>query len=153
MRRLLGEALLGQAFEVQIRPAGRVPQPDRHGHRVLPGQQLAEPHQDGGLPRAHAADEQTGPACGAFAKSLGDDLGELTAPACLDDGLLDFGESAPYLHRLKNVAERASAAEVLVTVEGGVLLGGVTFVPGPGNLMASRLRPYTRAGPEPRPRS
>jgi ribosomal protein S18 acetylase RimI-like enzyme len=68
-------------------------------------------------------------------------LGELTARAYLDDGLLDFGESDPYLHKLKNVAERASAAEVLVAVEGGVLLGGVTFVPGPGNLMTDIAGP------------
>ena len=59
-------------------------------------------------------------------------LGEITARAYLDDGLLDFGESDAYLAELRGVAKRAGAAEVLVAVEGGRLLGGVTFVPGPG---------------------
>ncbi|GAB7104386.1 GNAT family N-acetyltransferase [Streptomyces phaeofaciens JCM 4814] len=59
-------------------------------------------------------------------------LGEITARAYLDDGLLDFGESDAYLVELRDVAKRAGAAEVLVAVEGGCLLGGVTFVPGPG---------------------
>ena len=59
-------------------------------------------------------------------------LGEITARAYLDDGLLDFGESDAYLAELRDVAKRAGAAEVLVAVEGGRLLGGVTFVPGPG---------------------
>src|SRR4051812_28143988 len=56
-------------------------------------------------------------------------LGEITAGAYLDDGLLDFGESDSYLGELRNVAKRAAAAEVLVAVEGTRLLGGVTFVP------------------------
>ncbi|MBM7091427.1 GNAT family N-acetyltransferase [Streptomyces sp. S12] len=61
-------------------------------------------------------------------------LGTITARAYLDDGLLDFGDSDPYLGELRDVAKRASAAEVLVAVEGepppgGRVLGGVTFVP------------------------
>lgn len=59
-------------------------------------------------------------------------LGTLTANAYLDDGLLDYGETDPYLPVLKDVASRAAAAEVLVAVDGDHLLGGVTFVNGPG---------------------
>ncbi|MFI7503771.1 GNAT family N-acetyltransferase [Streptomyces sp. NPDC049687] len=59
-------------------------------------------------------------------------LGEITARAYLQDGLLDFGESDGYLEELKDVAKRAASAQVLVAVEGDRLLGGVTFVPGPG---------------------
>ncbi|MDF3141286.1 MULTISPECIES: GNAT family N-acetyltransferase [unclassified Streptomyces] len=61
-----------------------------------------------------------------------DALGEITARAYLQDGLLDFGESDEYLGELKDVAKRAAAAEVLVAVEKGRLRGGVTFVPGGG---------------------
>ncbi|MER6413126.1 GNAT family N-acetyltransferase [Streptomyces humidus] len=67
-------------------------------------------------------------------------LGDLTARAYLDDGLLDFGESDAYLHELRDVAKRAAAAEVLVAVDGERVLGGVTFVPGPGP-MADIARP------------
>ncbi|MEU9242086.1 GNAT family N-acetyltransferase [Streptomyces shenzhenensis] len=59
-------------------------------------------------------------------------LGEITAQAYLQDGLLDYGEGDEYLPVLKDVARRAAAAEVLVAVEGERLLGGVTFVSGPG---------------------
>ncbi|MDX3797595.1 GNAT family N-acetyltransferase [Streptomyces sp. AK04-3B] len=60
-------------------------------------------------------------------------LGDITARAYLDDGLLDFGGSDPYLHELRDVAKRAATAEVLVAVDGErLLLGGVTFVPGSG---------------------
>jgi ribosomal protein S18 acetylase RimI-like enzyme len=61
-----------------------------------------------------------------------DTLAEITAQAYLQDGLLDFGESDEYLGELKDVAKRAAAAEVLVAVEKGRLLGGVTFVPSGG---------------------
>ncbi|WP_369273316.1 GNAT family N-acetyltransferase [Streptomyces sp. R11] len=67
-------------------------------------------------------------------------LGEITAQAYLQDGLLDFGESDEYLGELKDVAKRAAAAEVLVAVENGLLLGGVTFVPA-GGPMADIARP------------
>ncbi|MEU6240061.1 GNAT family N-acetyltransferase [Streptomyces sp. NPDC047024] len=60
------------------------------------------------------------------------ELGEITAQAYLQDGLLDFGEGDAYLAELRNVAKRAAAAEVLVAVRDGVLLGGVTFVPSGG---------------------
>jgi ribosomal protein S18 acetylase RimI-like enzyme len=55
-------------------------------------------------------------------------LGDITAQAYLQEGLLDFGESDEYLGELKDVAMRAAAAEVLVALENGRLLGGVTFV-------------------------
>ncbi|MER6121532.1 GNAT family N-acetyltransferase [Streptomyces sp. NPDC001795] len=67
-------------------------------------------------------------------------LGEITAQAYLQDGLLDFGESDAYLGELKDVAKRAAAAEVLVAVEGRGVLGGVTFVPD-GGPMADIARP------------
>ena len=59
-------------------------------------------------------------------------LGGITAQAYLQDGLLDFGESDAYLDELKDVAGRAAAAEVLVAVADGSVLGGVTFVPAGG---------------------
>ncbi|MCN9240032.1 GNAT family N-acetyltransferase [Streptomyces sp. RY43-2] len=59
-------------------------------------------------------------------------LGEITAQAYLQDGLLDFGGSDPYLGVLRDVAARAAAAEVLVAVERDRVLGGVTFVPSGG---------------------
>ncbi|MBG0852599.1 GNAT family N-acetyltransferase [Streptomyces spinoverrucosus] len=61
-----------------------------------------------------------------------DALGDITAQAYLQDGLLDFGESDEYLGELNNVAKRAAAAEVLVAVEHERVLGGVTFVPSGG---------------------
>jgi ribosomal protein S18 acetylase RimI-like enzyme len=59
-------------------------------------------------------------------------LGEITALAYLDDGLLAFGGSDAYLRALRDVRARAAApgAEVLVAAEGERLLGGVTFVAG-----------------------
>ena len=59
-------------------------------------------------------------------------LGEITAQAYLGDGLLDFGEADQYVGELRDVAKRAVAAEVLVAVEAGRVLGGVTFVPAGG---------------------
>ncbi|MET9439287.1 GNAT family N-acetyltransferase [Streptomyces sp. NPDC006610] len=59
-------------------------------------------------------------------------LGEITAQAYLQDGLLDFGESDAYLGELRDVAKRAAHAEVLVAVRDGEVLGGVTFVPSGG---------------------
>ena len=69
-----------------------------------------------------------------------DTLGEITAQAYLQDGLLTFGESDWYLGELRNVAKRAAAADVLVATQGGQLLGGVTFVPS-GGPMADLARP------------
>ncbi len=57
-----------------------------------------------------------------------DALGEITAEAYLRDGLLAFDESDWYLGELRDVAKRAAAADVLVAVRDGVILGGVTFV-------------------------
>jgi ribosomal protein S18 acetylase RimI-like enzyme len=59
-------------------------------------------------------------------------LGEITALAYLDDGLLAFGAGDSYLRTLRDVRARATApgAEVLVAAEGERLLGGVTFVAG-----------------------
>ncbi|MDF2272883.1 GNAT family N-acetyltransferase [Streptomyces coacervatus] len=59
-------------------------------------------------------------------------LGEITAQAYLQDGLLTFGESDWYLGELRDVAKRAAASDVLVATQGDQLLGGVTFVPSPG---------------------
>lgn len=67
-------------------------------------------------------------------------LGEITAQAYLQDGLLDFGESDEYLGELRDVAKRAIAADVLVALNGDRLLGGVTFVPS-GGPMADIARP------------
>ncbi|MCZ9354185.1 GNAT family N-acetyltransferase [Streptomyces mutabilis] len=67
-------------------------------------------------------------------------LGEITARAYLQDGLLDFGESDAYLGELRNVARRAAAAEVLAAVADGRVLGGVTSVPS-GGPMADIARP------------
>jgi ribosomal protein S18 acetylase RimI-like enzyme len=67
-------------------------------------------------------------------------LGEITAQAYLNDGLLDFGESDEYLGELRDVAKRAAAADVLVAVDGNRVLGGVTFVP-QGGPMADIARP------------
>lgn len=59
-------------------------------------------------------------------------LGEMTARAYLDDGLLDFGEDDPYLVTLRDVAARAAGSEVLVAVDAdGAVLGGVAHVVGP----------------------
>ncbi|MEV5545311.1 GNAT family N-acetyltransferase [Streptomyces sp. NPDC052309] len=61
-------------------------------------------------------------------------LGEITAQAYLQDGLLDFGESDAYLVELRDVAKRAAAAEVLVATADERVLGGVTFVPSGGSM-------------------
>ncbi|MEV0239147.1 GNAT family N-acetyltransferase [Streptomyces sp. NPDC050674] len=66
-------------------------------------------------------------------------LGEITARAYLDDGLLDFGESDACLAELRDVARRA-AAEVLVATADDDVVGGVTFVPS-GGPMADIARP------------
>lgn len=56
-------------------------------------------------------------------------LGEISARAYLDGGLLAHGADDPYLDVLRDVPRRAAEAEVLVAVDvDGTLLGGVTFV-------------------------
>jgi ribosomal protein S18 acetylase RimI-like enzyme len=67
-------------------------------------------------------------------------LGEITAQAYLQDDLLAFGESDWYLGELRDVAKRASAADVLVATQNGQLLGTVTYVPS-GGPMANLARP------------
>ncbi|WP_405612562.1 GNAT family N-acetyltransferase [Streptomyces sp. NBC_01511] len=58
-------------------------------------------------------------------------LGEITARAYLDDGLLDFGADDPYLETLRDVAGRAAGSDVLVAVDAdGVVLGGVAHASG-----------------------
>jgi ribosomal protein S18 acetylase RimI-like enzyme len=63
-----------------------------------------------------------------------DEIGELTAAAYLDEGLLSGGERNSYLHRLRDARRRAEHAEVLAAVDTatGQLLGSVTFVPEAG---------------------
>jgi len=53
---------------------------------------------------------------------------------------LDGGDLGDYATELADVATRAAAADVIVAVEDGLLLGGVTFVPGPDNPYAEDLR-------------
>ncbi|MFD9306218.1 GNAT family N-acetyltransferase [Streptomyces sp. NPDC060048] len=69
-----------------------------------------------------------------------EELGEITARAYLDDGLLDFAEGDPYLDRLRDVAGRAADGEVLVAEYDGTLLGCVTFAP-PGSPLADIAGP------------
>ena len=59
-----------------------------------------------------------------------EDVGELTARAYLDDGLLDFGEDDTYLKELRAARHRAQHTELLVAVDNasGTVLGGVAFV-------------------------
>ncbi|MER7567493.1 GNAT family N-acetyltransferase [Streptomyces sp. NPDC048523] len=67
-------------------------------------------------------------------------LGEITAQAYLQDGLLLFGDSDWYLEELRDVAKRAAAADVLTAVADDTVLGTVTFVPSGGPL-ADLARP------------
>lgn len=69
-------------------------------------------------------------------------LGELTvaAYARVDPGTLQ----RDYADELRDVAGRAAGAEVLVAVDedaGGALVGGVTYVPGPGSPSAEFSEP------------
>ena len=66
-----------------------------------------------------------------------DVLGELTVEAYR---ALAGGPLGSYASELADVGRRAGAADVLVAVEGGWVLGGVTFVPGPDNPYAEDLR-------------
>ncbi|MEN3316302.1 MAG: hypothetical protein V7605_2536 [Acidimicrobiaceae bacterium] len=60
-----------------------------------------------------------------------DELGRLTVEAY--SGLAGFEPGDGYLAELGDVARRAALAVVLVAVDGhGGVLGGVTYVPGPG---------------------
>jgi GNAT superfamily N-acetyltransferase len=64
-------------------------------------------------------------------------LGRLTVAAYQ---ALDGGDLGSYAKELADVEARAAAAEVLVAVDDGALLGGVTFVAGPDNPYAEDLR-------------
>ncbi|AYV29847.1 GNAT family N-acetyltransferase [Streptomyces sp. CJ_13] len=68
------------------------------------------------------------------------ELGDITARAYLDDGLLDDNEDDFYERVLRDVAGRAGEGEVIVATLDGVLLGGVTFAP-PGSRMADVAGP------------
>ncbi|MET3986017.1 GNAT family N-acetyltransferase [Streptomyces sp. PvR034] len=70
-----------------------------------------------------------------------EELGEITARAYLDDGLLGPESGAFYLAVLRDVAARAAGAEVLVAVHDGRLLGGVTFA-APGSPLAEIAGPH-----------
>lgn len=52
------------------------------------------------------------------------ELGDITARAYLDDGLLDDNEDDFYERVLRDVAGRAGEGEVIVATLDGVLLGG-----------------------------
>jgi ribosomal protein S18 acetylase RimI-like enzyme len=56
-------------------------------------------------------------------------IGELTARAYLDGGLLDFGEADPYLDELRDARRRAEDAEMLVAADSASdsVLGAVAF--------------------------
>lgn len=58
-----------------------------------------------------------------------EEIGELTARAYLDDGLLDFGEADMYLGELRNARRRAEHAELLVAADAAsdLVLGAVAF--------------------------
>lgn len=63
-----------------------------------------------------------------------DEIGELTARAYLDAGLLTHGENDPYLARLRDARRRAEHAQVLAAVDTASdrVLGAVAFVPDGG---------------------
>jgi ribosomal protein S18 acetylase RimI-like enzyme len=71
-----------------------------------------------------------------------DEIGELTAAAYLDAGLLARGQDDPYLLRLRDARRRAEHAQVLAALDtaSGRLLGAVTFVPDGGEF-ADLARP------------
>ncbi len=82
-------------------------------------------------------------------------LGDLTVQVYLADGLLDYGDEDPYIPVLRDVAARATTSEVLVAVDGGRLLGGVTFAlhgtpqaqisePGEAEFRALAVAPFGR---------
>jgi ribosomal protein S18 acetylase RimI-like enzyme len=56
-------------------------------------------------------------------------VGEIVVEAFSADGQLDAPDAAFYADVLRDVASRASAAEIIVALDDGVVVGGVTFVP------------------------
>ncbi|WP_236240032.1 GNAT family N-acetyltransferase [Streptomyces sp. CC228A] len=68
-------------------------------------------------------------------------VGEISARAYLDGGLLAYGEEDDYLDVLRDVGRRAREAEVLVAADAdGTVLGGVTFTTA-GGAWADIARP------------
>jgi GNAT superfamily N-acetyltransferase len=66
-----------------------------------------------------------------------DVLGELTLAAYR--ALRSGWDMGGYADELADVEARAAAADVLVAVDDGEVIGGVTYVPGPGNPYAEDL--------------
>jgi ribosomal protein S18 acetylase RimI-like enzyme len=56
-------------------------------------------------------------------------VGKIVAEAFFADGQLDAPDSVFYADVLRDVASRAGAAEIIVALDDGVVVGGVTFVP------------------------
>ncbi|CAM5475845.1 GNAT family N-acetyltransferase [Streptomyces antimycoticus] len=86
-----------------------------------------------------------------------DGIGELTAQVYLGDGLLDFGDSDPYLTTLRDARRRAAEAELLVAADAASdeVLGAVAFAvyggayaelarPGEGEFRMLAVRPESR---------
>ncbi|GHJ31262.1 N-acetyltransferase [Streptomyces hygroscopicus subsp. sporocinereus] len=86
-----------------------------------------------------------------------DRIGELTAQVYLADGLLDFGNSDPYLATLRDARRRATEAELLVAADAASdeVLGSVAFAvhgeayadlarPGEGEFRMLAVRPASR---------
>ncbi|MGP3942219.1 GNAT family N-acetyltransferase [Streptomyces sp. 6N106] len=86
-----------------------------------------------------------------------DAIGELTAQVYLGDGLLDFGDSDPYLTTLRDARRRAAEAELLVAADAASdeVLGAVAFAvygggyaelarPGEGEFRMLAVRPQSR---------
>ncbi|MFI8526431.1 GNAT family N-acetyltransferase [Promicromonospora sukumoe] len=58
-----------------------------------------------------------------------DAVGKIVAAAFAADGQLDAPDSVSYRDVLHDVAARAAAAEIIVALDDGVVVGGVTYVP------------------------
>ncbi|WP_129782850.1 GNAT family N-acetyltransferase [Promicromonospora panici] len=56
-------------------------------------------------------------------------VGEIVAEAFFADGQLEAPDAVFYADVLRDVASRAAAAEIIVALADGVVVGGVTFVP------------------------
>ncbi len=64
-------------------------------------------------------------------------LGDLTVAAYLEVGGDDYPD---YLEEIRDVATRAAACPTLVAVDGDRVLGGLTYVPGPGTAYSESER-------------
>ncbi|MFD2027005.1 GNAT family N-acetyltransferase [Promicromonospora aerolata] len=56
-------------------------------------------------------------------------VGKIVAAAFYASGQLDAPDAGFYADVLRDVESRAAAAEIIVALDGGVVVGGVTFVP------------------------